>query len=150
MMFWIDAGLSERQAATWCSEFEIAPEGLRQQLAWARWDILENGKDPGNAVSWFFGALRKTGGCYTRPENYQSPAELRLKAMEIEAKRLAEVRLQLQEAEEELEFQRMMNDPDGDLHQACFRNLRELAKSMRGRGLEAAMREQFRKIREGT
>jgi len=150
MLYWADIGLQDRHAMTWSKEFDITTEELRQQLAWARWDIIENrkGETVENPVNWFYGVLRRTGGCYQRPENYLSPAERRLRDIEAESKRLEETRQKLQQAELDLEFQQILEDPGGDEYQHLFAQLTDFEKQQKGKVLEMGLRRIFQARKE--
>jgi len=63
-----------------------------------------------DAISWFFGCLRQTGGCYARPSNYKNPAGMRAEAMEGDPARERETGERVASAELELEFS---GDPRG-------------------------------------
>jgi hypothetical protein len=145
VLYWEDAGLAERHAMAWCKEFEITNEELRQQLAWARWDIIENRKEETieKPLNWLYGVLRRTGGCYPRPENYLSPAERRLRDMMTEAKQREEARSQLRQTELELEFQRIMDDPDGDVFLLLQEQLTDFEKQQKGKIMEMGLRRAF-------
>ena len=135
---------------TWCKEFEIPAEEMSKQLAWARWDMIENRKNETveNPVNWFYGVLRRTGGCYTRPEKYMSPAERRLRDMEAEAKRLEEAREQARQVEIELEFQKILDDPDGNIYKQLFTQLSDFEKQQKGKVLEMGLRRIFQASKE--
>lgn len=146
-MFWEGEGLQERQAKTWCEQFEVDPLQMKQQLEWARFDLVNNNKaaevrkDP---VSWFFGVLRQTGGCYPKPANYKSPAEIRAEQMEQAARDAAEARERQVAAEHELAFQKLMSNPDSEEYRRLLANVDEFAKDVGGKVLETALREAFR------
>ncbi len=150
MLFWVDIGLQERHVMAWCKEFDISAEEMRQQLAWARWDMIENRKDETveNPVNWLYGVLRRTGGCYPRPEKYMSPAERRLRDMEAEAKRLEEAREQTRQVEFDLEFQKILDDPDGDDYKQLFAQLSDFEKQQKGKVLDMGLRRIFQATKE--
>ena len=80
MAYWLDLGLQDSQVRTWCADFEVTPTEIRQQLAWARWDLVVNGREAEiekDAISWFTGILRKTAGCYPPAKGYLTPIEIR-------------------------------------------------------------------------
>lgn len=145
-IYWEGVGLQESQAKRWCEQFEIDAAQMKQQLEWARFDLVMNDKisevrkDP---ISWFFGCLRQTGGCYSRPTNYKSPAEMRAEEMEKAALELAEARNRQQAAERELSFQKILSDPQSTEYQRLFSMVNEFAKEMGGKTLETAMREAY-------
>jgi hypothetical protein len=119
MGYWLDVGLQERQTLAWCKEFDLPHDHMRQQLSWARWDLVENSKENGiqNTINWLYGVMRRTGGCYPRPENYLSPEERRLRDLEADAKRREEARDKIYQAELDLEFQQILDDPKSASYQ---------------------------------
>lgn len=124
--YWEEEGLGEGQAQKWCSQFEVDPEQMRMQLDWARFDLETNGrrgevkKDP---VSWFFGHLRTTGGCFPRPIDYKSPIELRAEALQMQKDRDRVARYQMEAAEFENRFQAFIADPESDLYRKLIAQL---------------------------
>jgi hypothetical protein len=145
MAYWEEQGLQEKQAQKWCSEFEVDPGDMRQQLAWARWDLVNNEKENEIQVpiNWFFGVLRKTAGCYPPPKNYQSPAEIR--AGRLKTQRESEHRAMQDLAKEEIEarFRALLADPTGTQYQQLLQTVPELARGMRGKALESILRDSF-------
>jgi hypothetical protein len=150
MAYWVDAGLQERQTLAWCKEFDLDPDHLRQQLAWSRWDLVENNKEETvqNVINWIYGVLRRTGGCYPRPDNYLSLAERRLRDMEVEAKRLEEAMQNMHQTELNLEFQRIMNETNGDEYQQLYAQLTDFEKQSKGKVLEMGLRRVFQSSKE--
>jgi len=150
--YWEGEGLQERQARQWCEQFELKPEELRQQLEWARFDLVINSKQSEvrkDSVSWFFGCLRQTGGSYARPSNYKSPAEMRAEQMEQAVRELAEARERQTAAEVELKFQQILSSPDGTEYKKILSLVGEFAREMGGKTLETAMREVYGEILSG-
>jgi hypothetical protein len=143
LAYWLDVGLQEPQAREWCREFGIDPEHLSQQLAWARWDMVENGQAKGkeSVLNWVYKTLKKTGGCWPRPGNYQSPEEKRLGELQAETRRRREARQQLQVAELELQFEEILDDPAGEEYRSL---LDTVHVSQRGSKLiETVLRQEF-------
>lgn len=147
-MFWEGEGLQEGQAKKWCEQFEMDPTQLRLQLEWARWDMETNNKrkevrkDP---ISWFFGVLRATGGCYPRPANYKSPAEIRAEMMEQELAREKAAKDRLRVAELDQQFQQVLTDPAAESYQFLLSLVGGFEKEMGGEVLEKALRTVFLK-----
>ena len=146
MAYWEDIGLSERQVQKWCNEFQVDPDDMRQQLAWARWDLECNGKIDEvkkTPIDWFFGALRKTAGCYAPAKGYLTPMELR--ATRLKAQRDAEQKnlKELSNGEAEERFQAVLADKNGEKYQELLASLPEVMKAIKGKALESALRGQF-------
>ncbi|MEI6209787.1 MAG: hypothetical protein WCP20_23630 [Desulfuromonadales bacterium] len=142
--YWIDLGMKEPQPAKWCQEFGIQPLDMRQQLAWARWDLLNNGKEADvtkDVISWFYGILRRTGGCYNPAKGYKTPEELRAERMREVLSKTAAARDELAKLDIEARFQEILNDPSGDEYQALHNALPDVMRDRKGKMLESAMRE---------
>jgi hypothetical protein len=123
---------------------------MRQQLEWARFDLENNGRRSEvkkDTVSWFFGHLRQTSGCFPRPINYKSPAEIRAEAIEQDLAREKEAKVRLAAAEAERYFQNILADPAGKEYQRLLAQVDSFARDMGGKALETALRETFLKER---
>jgi hypothetical protein len=152
--YWEGEGLGEGQAQKWCQQFEVAPNQMRQQLDWARFDLETNNrresvtKDP---VSWFFGHLRTTAGCFPRPVNYRSPLEIRAEALQQQQERDKEAKSQLETADFENRFQAFLADPDAPLYHELLNQVNGFAldqlKSGDRMAAEIELRELFKKTR---
>lgn len=141
--YWEDIGLQERQTLKWCEEFEVSPNDMRQQLAWARWDLVQNGKEADvtkDPISWFFGCLRKTAGCYPRPENYQSPVELRASRLQLQQDKISEAQSALVEAELVNKFQTVMCDSQSQEYKELYDQASSFAKEQGGFFLETELK----------
>jgi len=131
MAYWESLGLQERQTRIWCSEFSITAAELRQQLAWARWDLVSNGKEKEvkkGAISWVYGFFKRTGGCYPRPDNYQSPVEIRAAQMRIQQEKEEQARQEMEKMELENAFKIVWSNPDGEEYQAIWSSLSRMEK----------------------
>jgi hypothetical protein len=147
MGFWVDAGLQERQTLAWCNEFSLTPEDLRQQLAWARFDLVDNGKDKGvqNVINWLYGTFRRTGGCYPRPENYLSPEERRNLAMREELRRREKAREESIQNNIDTAFNDILDNKEGEKYQQLLAEVPVNMRGYSGKMLEAALKEVFLK-----
>jgi len=140
--YWEEEGLGEGQAQKWCQQFETPPEQMRLQLEWARFDLENNGrraevkKDP---VSWFFGHLRQTGGCFPRPVNYKSALELRAEAIELQAKKDEEAKALMAAADFESQFLKIISDPSSPQYQELFDQVSRFAKELFNDGDKSAL-----------
>jgi hypothetical protein len=77
-----------------------------------------------------------------------SPAERRLRDMEAEAKRLEEAREQTRQVEFDLEFQKILDDPDGDDYKQLFAQLSDFEKQQKGKVLDMGLRRIFQATKE--
>ena len=149
MGYWLDTGLQERQALA-VQRFDLSGDQMRQQLSWARWDLVENNKEDGvqSTINWLYGVLRRTGGCYPRPDNYLSPDEHRLRDLEIETKRREDAREKIFKAELDLEFQQILDDPQGESYQKLYKQLTDFEKQSKGKVLEMGLKRAFQASKE--
>ncbi len=144
--YWEEEGLGEGQARKWCSQFETGPEQMRQQLDWARFDLEANGRRKEvkkDTISWFFGHLRTTGGCFPRPVNYKSPAEIRAESIEKDMAQEQEAKARLLAAEAEQKFQRILANPESMEYVLLYNQVNSFAKEEQGIILEHALRDIF-------
>lgn len=144
--YWEEEGLGEGQVQKWCAQFETLPDQMRQQLDWARFDLEANGRRAEvkkDTISWFFGHLRTTGGCFPRPVNYKSPIDMRAEALEKDLAQERESKERLAAAEIEQKFQRILADPKGEEYQVLYNQVNSFAKEEKGMILEHALRDLF-------
>jgi len=149
MSYWVDVGLQERQVQKWCSDFDVSVTDLRQQLSWARWDLVVNGKEKEikkSVISWVFGIFSKTACCYPRPENYQTPMEVRAAQMKIQQEKEEQARQQIKNIEMEEAFQKMLADPDGEQYQKVWSSLSKIEQGYAkgGAAFEPVMKAKFK------
>jgi hypothetical protein len=146
MVYWVELGLKDRQVLKWCEDFNIDPTDIRQQLAWARWDLVNNGKEAEvkkDAINWFFGILKRSAGCYPPAKGYQSPVEIRAARLRDQIDAEVKARSELDTLEAESRFQAVLSDPEGAEYQNLRRELPEAMSGMKGRALETILRERF-------
>lgn len=133
MVYWQEVGLQERQVQKWCSEFDVDSVELRRQLAWARWDLVVNGKKAEvkkNVISWIYGILHNTACCYPRPENYKTPVELRAERIKLEHEKEEQARQDIERMKIEKGFREVWSNPDGDEYQAIWNSLSTYEKGL--------------------
>jgi hypothetical protein len=129
--YWSEEGLLEAQAQKWCEQFEVEAGVMRQQLEWARYDLENNGRRSEvkkDTISWFFGHLRQTGGCFPRPSNYRSPLELRAEAIRLQQEAEAQAQAQLAAADFDRQFMELLADPESEAYQLLASQLSEFAR----------------------
>jgi hypothetical protein len=151
MAYWVELGLKDRQVLKWCEDFNIDPAEIRQQLAWARWDLVNNDKEAEvkkDAINWFFGILKRSAGCYPPAKGYQSPSEIRAARLRAQIDAEVKARDELDKLEAEVLFQAVLNNPEGAEYQNLVSELPEAMRGMKGRTLESILREKF-SAREG-
>ena len=148
MLYWIESGMQERQALKWCDEFDVKPVELRRQLAYARWDLVENNKEKDirtNAISWVYGCLKKTACCYTPPDNYLSPAERRAKELKIARDKEEQAQREIRSMEIEDKFRKIMSEPEGPEYKELYDQLSDFEKKLvkGSKILEATLRAKY-------
>lgn len=145
MMYWREQHLQEKQVLIWCADFDVGPVEMRQQLAWARWDLVVNNKetDVKDPINWFFGVLRKTAGCYPPARGYQTPTEIRAARLREQIATEERARVELATLEAESRFQAVLAEPEGETYQRLIAELPEVMSGMKGKALVSALRERF-------
>jgi hypothetical protein len=146
MAYWLEQGLKDRQVLKWCEEFNIDQAEIRQQLAWARWDLVNNGKEAEvkkDAINWFYGVLKRSAGCYPPAKGYQSPVEIRAARLRAQIDAEVKARDELTTLEAESRFQAVLSDPSGTEYQKLLSGLPEAMSGIKGRALESILRERF-------
>ena len=146
MAYWVELGLKDRQILKWCEEFDIDQAEIRQQLAWSRWDLVNNAKEEEvkkDAINWFYGILKRSAGCYPPAKGYQSPAMIRAARLREQIDAEVKVRSELDTLEVEARFQAVLSDPEGAEYQNLIRDLPDAMSTIRGRALELILRERF-------
>jgi hypothetical protein len=68
--------------------------------------------------------------------------------MEVEAKRLEEAMQNMHQTELNLEFQRIMNETNGDEYQQLYAQLTDFEKQSKGKVLEMGLRRVFQSSKE--
>lgn len=135
--YWSEEGLGEGQALKWCQEFDVEPNQMKQQLEWARFDLEANGRRneiKKNIVSWFFGHLRKTSGCFPRPVNYKSPVEIRAEAFLQQQAIENAAQATIEAAEFDNKFQTFIADPAAFIYQKLLEQISNFAKEQMENG----------------
>jgi hypothetical protein len=144
--YWRDKGINARQVNLWSEEFQMPVDQVIQSLKYCRYEMvvlnLEEEKQISNPMNWFYKIMQRSG-VYPKPANYKSLAEIRAEQMEQAARDLAEARQRQVAAEQELAFQRIMENPEGEEYQTLLRQVSEFARDTGGLALEIAMREVF-------
>jgi len=153
--YWEGEGLGEGQAQKWCQQFEVDASQMRQQLDWARFDLETNNRRETvtkDTVSWFFGHLRKTAGCFPKPVNYKSPLEIRAEALQQQLERDKEAKALIEANEGESKFQAFLSNPESPLFVELFAQISSFAKEQYKDGqpmvAEIELRELFKNFRE--
>jgi hypothetical protein len=116
---------------------------------------LEDNLKKGKPLDYFYGTLKKSG-FYRRPAGYKSFTEQALdrqKQRLSDRKRLLremeETALRISEIEQDIAFQQMLQEPQGELYQHCFSLLNPIQQKLtRADLINAALREIFRSVWE--
>lgn len=128
LIYWQKKGLSEKRIKIWMKEFNLSLSSIIIFLEYAAFDLDNNQKEKNirdGEIAWFYGALKKGGYC--KPKNFKSfnqvmieKEDKELEIMNAEVKRLGDLRKQKIEIMFNFEFEKMMNDPEGELYKKCF------------------------------
>jgi hypothetical protein len=138
LVFWVEKGLTAKKIQLWMNEFSLSSSLLLDFLKWAKFDLVDNDKAKSvkqdDFQAWFYGALKKGG--YSKPANYKSHHQIlieqeaqELERMKAELKTLSELRKEKRRLTLEIEFERMMADPEGDLYKRCFEHFPSIQKT---------------------
>jgi len=154
--WWHARDLQSKQVETWMETAGCSEGSMLQSLRHFAFDMQENGreaemkKDPSN---YFFSVLRKAGS-YKAPTGYRSRAqrladseEELLREQLAEIKRLADIRHQREEACLELEFQKILSDPENAAYQDLISGLNDFEKKSSGRIREVGLRRLFNEMK---
>ncbi len=155
--YWRQKKITTKQIIAWMKIANCNSDLIIQYLCYCRFEMvdlnLEKSKPIENVFNWFFKILEKTGG-YPKPKGYKSFQEKKIEEerqiaekKKNEAHKIREIYKQKIEAEQDLKFWDMMNNPDGKLFKACFGKLSAFQKRRtKGTGFEMSMRNNFDKI----
>jgi len=155
--YWRQKKITTKQIIAWMKIANCNSDLIIQYLCYCRFEMvdlnLEKSKPIENVFNWFFRILEKTGG-YPKPKGYKSFQEKKIEEerqlaekKKKEAREIREIYKQKIEAEQDLKFWDMMNNPDGKLFKACFKKLNAFQKrKTTGKVFEMSMRNNFDKI----
>jgi len=156
--YWRDINLKPQQIQKWMDEIQISIEDVIESLKHCRFDLIDNGllesKPVRDPLSWVYKRLKQYG-YYHAPKGYISfedkalkRAKERLKKKQERARELAAIREAELEAERQIEFEKMMNDTECELYQACYEKLNNIEKKLKNKGFVRCMRKAFDKLVE--
>jgi hypothetical protein len=153
--YWREKGLTARQVEEWMKISDTNLSDIIQSLCHCRYEMvdmkLEEIKPVENVFNWFFRMIERVGH-YPAPKGYKSFLAKRIERerqliqdREREIAEIQAIREKKRSQERELAFQRMMNEPEGELFQACVDRLPPMAKQIdrSGRMFEEVMRSTF-------
>jgi len=154
--WWHVRDLQVKQVETWMETAGCSEGSMLQSLRHFAFDMQENGreaemkKDPSN---YFFSVLRKAGS-YKVPTGYRSRAqriadseEEFLQEQLAEIKRLTKIRRQREEACLELEFQKILSEPESAAYQDLISGMNDFEKKSSGRMREVGLRRSFNEMK---
>jgi len=146
--YWRQLKLTPKQVQTWLRTAKCNLDIMIQYLKFFAFDMLDNEKEKQikNPYAYFFRVIEKSGH-YPKPTSYKSHQQKQIEDMEKmlaekekESKRIEELRQQNWKADQELNFQKMMSNPESDLYKKCFSKLNTFAKKLSGMGFEKSMK----------
>jgi len=138
--YWRQKNLSPKQFLSWLKLFNDDIDLLIESLsycAFAMVDLKEEKEKPvRNVFSWFFKIVEKTGS-YPKPKGYKScrqklieNKERVLKEKKEEIERLEKLNKEESELNQELEYQRMFQNKEGEDYKWCFNRLNDFTKKL--------------------
>ena len=156
LAYWKEKGLTGKQMADWIRQFDLTAEDLVQSLCYCRFKLVDEGieesKPVRDALDWIFKILKRSGA-HPRPKDYKSFQQklveremARCKEVQREINALKNARLELARAENELRFERMLQDPECTEYATCFEKLPDLFKNPKRKGTKGfneAMKKHF-------
>ena len=144
--YWRGKGVNARQITLWSEEFQMTVDQVIQSLKYCRYEMvvlnLEEEKQIAKPENWFYRVIQKSG-VYPKPASYKSLAEIRVEQMEQAAREAADLRSRQAVAEQELAFQRILGNPDGEDYQALLKQVSGFAQESGGMALNLALRDIF-------
>jgi hypothetical protein len=157
--YWRNKNLNPKRINEWIKITDCSLETMIQYLCYCRFDMIENNhekeKNINNVFNWFYKIIEQYGD-YPKPKNYKSHQEKQidkeqqlLETREKEIQKLKELRLKKIEQERDLDFEKMMADPEGEIYKKCFNSLNNFMKVRKNtNGFGLSMRVEFDKIIE--
>lgn len=142
--YWRQKGLTVKQINMWSKQFDLKNEEIIQNLCYCRFDMVDNDRENSETIkdvfNWFYRIVERTG-TYPKPVNYKSHQE---KLIEKEKERIAETKRQTAElkkvrqesifAQQDLDFEKMMQNPESDEYKNCFEKIPSILKNPRKAG----------------
>jgi len=138
--YWRQKNLSPKQFLSWLKLFNDDVDLLIESLsycAFAMVDLNEEKEKPvRNVFSWFFKIVEKTGS-YPKPKGYKScrqklieNKERVLKEKKDEIERLEKLTKEESELNQELEYQKILQNKEGEDYKWCFNRLNDFTKKL--------------------
>ena len=138
--YWRQKNLSPKQFLSWLKLFNDDIDLLIESLsycAFAMVDLNEEKEKPvRNVFSWFFKIVEKTGS-YPKPKGYKScrqklieNKERILKEKKEEIERLEKLNKEESKLNQELEYQKMLQNKEGEDYKCCFNRLNDFTKKL--------------------
>jgi DNA-binding transcriptional MerR regulator len=141
--FWREAGVMPRQIITWMNETGMTLDQMDVSLRHCRFAILNReGEEVKDSLSWFWKTIQRIG-FYPRPKGFKSLEEQRAEDMLKIVREQAEARKRCQLAELEVEFERLMSNPESEEYKEKFAQLPEFSKNLKGLLLEKSLRAKY-------
>jgi hypothetical protein len=159
--YWRQKSLSFKQVDMWAKQFDLNHEDIIQSLCYCRFDMVDNDREKTEPIkdvfNWFYRILERTGA-YPKPANYKSHKE---KKIEREQSRIDEIKKQTElikkmrqetlNAQHELQFEEMLENPQSEIYKECFENIPSTLKAPHRKGtisFKSAMKTNFCKIND--
>lgn len=148
--------LKVQKIESWMEELKISEEDMIESLCHCAFDMIEKketdkkGQEIKNVLDWFYSIMKKYR-YYDKPVGYKSfeekaieRAEQRLKAKQERLNRINEIKKAERDADIDLKFTEVMQNPDGMEYKKCFDALNDMARRRNsGKMFEMSMRTKF-------
>ena len=156
--YWRQKNITPKQIQNWLKISQCTLEVMVLYLSYCAFDMVDNKKekDIKKTVFDYFFRIIERAGHYPEPQNYKSHQQKKIEDMEkvisekeAETKKLEELRQKTWKVEQDLEFQKMMSDPECDLYKECFKRLNKFAQQqLKGKNFERSMKGAYEKLIE--
>jgi hypothetical protein len=155
--YWRQKGLTVKQIEFWIKTIGCSPESIIKSLSHCRYEMVDKGLEESkpikNVFNWFYRIVEKTG-YYPAPKDYKSFEQKQIERerefIEEQEKKIQELKKIHQkkwEQEQELEFWKMINEPEGELYKQCYEQLSSFEKELKtSKVFETVMRNAFDKV----
>jgi hypothetical protein len=153
--YWRQKGLTKKQIEEWIKVAGCNLENMIKYLCYCRFEMVDMGVEESKPVKkvydWFFRIIEKTGH-YPKPKGYRSYEEKEIERqknfLEEKQKHLSELR-ELREKEKvierDLQFEKMLKDPESEIHKRVLGMLNNYSRKLKpnSKGFIRSMRIAF-------
>ena len=156
--YWRQKNLTPKQILNWLKIAQCKLEVMILYLSYCAFDMIDNKNEKNikkTVFDYFFRIIERSGH-YPKPQNYKSHQQKQIEDMEklvtekeATAKRMKELREKQINAEKDIKFQEMFNNPESDLYKECFDSLNTFGKNssrIGGKTFESVMKNAYNEL----